>query len=295
MTTPDGTRIGLLGLGNMGAAIAQALLRSHHILGYDVSGERRQEAAALGVHVTERLSDFAECETVILCLPSPAISRAVATDLLDVLAPGAVLVETSTVNPHDMRALAALMADSGVHLVEAAILSGVGAMASGKAILLTAGDSEVLTRVEPLLVDMSARIIPFGPIGSAMTAKVVNNAVAHAVMVVLVEAVAMARAEGLDIETISALLADPEAGLTRPLTHRIRERVAAGDYRGGMPMQAARKDSVLALELAQAHEIPLFAIQGAHTVYEMALAADLARDDYAALATLWPQFAGETS
>ena len=54
-----------------------------------------------------------------------------------------------------------------------------------------------------------------------------------------------------------------------------------------MPTEAARKDSTLALALAQTSGVPLFAIQGAHTVYELALAGGLGRLDYASIAQLW--------
>lgn len=286
-------RIGLIGLGNMGSAIATALLRDRAVVGYDLDEEKRADAARQGAEVVDDLAAFGQCEIVILCLPSPAISRSVAAQLVHVLPQGAVIIETSTVNPHDMRALAELLDGSGIRLVESAILSGVGGMALGKSILLTAGEASDIDSVRGVLEAISAKIIPFGAIGTAMTAKVVNNAVAHAVMVVLIEAMAMAKAEGIEIDAMSAVLEDPEAGLTRPLTHRIRERVANREYVAGMPTDAARKDSVLALELAQAHHIPMFAIQASHTVYELAVAAGLGRDDYAAIATLWPQFTKE--
>jgi 3-hydroxyisobutyrate dehydrogenase-like beta-hydroxyacid dehydrogenase len=121
---------------------------------------------------------------------------------------------------------------------------------------------------------------------------VANNAVSHAVMVVLLEATATAAAAGVAPEVFAELLQDPDAGLLRPLTHRLRERVFQADYAGGMPTEAARKDSQLALELAQEHGVPLFAIQAAHTPYELAVAAGLGRDDYAALARLWEEWTG---
>jgi 3-hydroxyisobutyrate dehydrogenase-like beta-hydroxyacid dehydrogenase len=125
-----------------------------------------------------------------------------------------------------------------------------------------------------------------------MAAKVANNAVSHAVMVVLVEAAAMAEAAGVPPEVFVELLSDPDAGLMRPLSHRLRERVLSGDYAGGMPLDAARKDSQLALALAQELDVPLFAIQAAHTVYELGLAAGHGREDYAVLARLWEDWAG---
>jgi 3-hydroxyisobutyrate dehydrogenase-like beta-hydroxyacid dehydrogenase len=94
------------------------------------------------------------------------------------------------------------------------------------------------------------------------------------------------------MDVFADLLARPDAGLIRPLTHRIQERLATGDFDGGMPTEAARKDSVLALELAQKHGIPLFAIQAAHVPYEIAVSSGLAREDYVAVARLWEQWTG---
>jgi len=283
--------VGLVGLGNMGAAVSQRLVAAGPLKGFDLSPDRQADARAIGVEVVEDLAGFAGCDVVVLSLPSPKISLSVVSELRGILAPGATIIETSTVNPHDMQALRRALDGSGIAIVDAAILSGVGVMQKGSAILLTGGDPEVLERVRPVLESMSARILNFGDLGTGMAAKVINNAVAHAVMVVLVEAVALAESTGIGLEAISELLNDPDAGLTRPLTHRIMERVAQSDYEGGMPLDAARKDSTLVLELAQASHTPLFAIQASHTVYELAMAAGLARKDYAALATLWPQFA----
>jgi len=131
------------------------------------------------------------------------------------------------------------------------------------------------------------RQVYFGALGAGAAAKVINNAVAHAVMVVVAEAGSMATATGVSHDKRIALLADPQMGLHRPLTHRYAERIVEANYAGGMPLDAARKDSVLALALAQTAGVPLFAIQASHSVYEMAAAAGYGRDDYAAIAKLW--------
>lgn len=284
-------KVGLIGLGNMGAAVASQLVKYGPLKGFDLDAARCSDAAAIGVEIVETLAGFAGCDVVVLSLPNPKASMAVVTELRETLAPDATIIETSTVNPHDMHALAKALDGSGIRLIDAAILSGVGVMEKGSAILLTGGAAEDLAGVRDVLEAMSARILEFGGLGCGMAAKVINNAVAHAVMVVLVEAVALAKSTGIGLEAISELLIGEDAGLTRPLTHRIMERVAAGEYDGGMPTDAARKDSTLALELAQSLQIPLFAIQGSHTVYELAMAKGLARKDYASIATLWPQFA----
>ena len=109
-------------------------------------------------------------------------------------------------------------------------------------------------------------------------------------MVVLAEAGAMASASKVSIDKLIELWKDPQMGIQRPLTHRLAERILNEDYVGGMPMDAACKDSHLALSLAQSSGVPLFAIQACHSVYEMAVASGLARDDYAAVAKLWTQW-----
>lgn len=284
--------VALCGLGNMGSAIASRLLRNYRVLGFDLDAERQRDAERLGVEIVDKVEDLAQVAVVILSLPAPAISLNVISTLAPLLEAGSVIVETSTVNPADMARLTAAAGQSSV--VDAAILSGVNGMASGSSTLLTGGDPAVLDRLDALLQVMSSRTIRIGASGSAMAAKVINNAVAHAVMVVLVEASAMAVKSGLQIEQLVDLLRDPEAGLTRPLTHRVADRVMNADYEGGMPTEAARKDSTLALQLAQSVGVPLFAIQGAHTAYELAQAGGLGRLDYAAIAKMWEEWTAST-
>jgi 3-hydroxyisobutyrate dehydrogenase-like beta-hydroxyacid dehydrogenase len=123
-----------------------------------------------------------------------------------------------------------------------------------------------------------------------MGAKVVNNAVMHAVMVVLIEAFAMSTKLGVPVQTMVDIL-NREEGLLRPLVHRVQERMAEGDYAAGMSVSNARKDSVLALETAQALGVPLFATLASHTPYEIAEAKGMGEMDYAALARLWEEWA----
>ncbi len=287
MTQHDGA-VALAGLGNMGSAVAGRLAGRFAVIGFDVDPMRRADAAQrYKIDVVEELALLARASTLVLSLPAPEISATVVRTLLADLRPGALIVETSTVNPADMRRLRDLCAPAGIRVVEGAILSGVAQMAAGRSTLLVGGKPEDLDAAAGVFEALAPRVIRFGDVGSGMAAKVINNAVAHAVMVILVEAGAMAAASGVALDDLAKLLADPDAGLLRPLTHRFVERVLRADYEGGMPTEAARKDSTLALDLAQSSGVPLFAIQGAHTVYELALAGGLGRLDYASIAQLW--------
>jgi 3-hydroxyisobutyrate dehydrogenase-like beta-hydroxyacid dehydrogenase len=286
-------KVGLFGLGNMGEAIGARLLRLGPLLAHDPAEERANEVGRRhGIELASGAEEMGDRDVVVLSLPSPAVSRTVVDTLCSTLRAGTVIIETSTINPSDAWDLGRRCGAASLRMVDAAVLSGVSQMAAGTSMLLVGGDDTDIDAVRPVLDAMTPRQRRFGPLGSGMAAKVLNNAVAHAVMVVLVEAGAMAAATGVRGRDLADLLSAPDAGLTRPLTHRFVERILAADYDGGMPTDAARKDSALALELARDAQTPLFAIQAAHTVYELAVSDGLGRLDYAAIATLWEAWTG---
>lgn len=281
--------VGLFGLGNMGAAVASRLAALGEVPAYDPDPAK---TGGDGVRVVAEPAEVAVAGTVVLSLPSPAVSASVVETIAPLMPEGGLIVETSTVNPADVRALYEIAAPYGVRVIDAAILSGVAQMYAGTSMLLIGGDDADVAAARPVLDALATRQKHFGPLGSGMAAKVVNNAVAHAVMVVLAEAGALAAGAGVRRDQLAELLARPDAGLIRPLTHRFTERVLRDGFDGGMPTEAARKDSTLALALAQETGVPLFAVQAAHPIYELAVAEGLGRLDYAAVTTLWERWTG---
>lgn len=294
-TTATGRgRVALIGLGQMGAPVAERLATAFDVRAFDLSRERRELVAQHPrISATDDLAQLADAGIVVLSLPHPAASRSVLLELAPHLQHGTVVVETSTVLPDDVREWQRLLDHSGARVIDAAVLSGVAQMQAGSATLLVGGDDAAIDAATAVLSAIGGGgVSRFGALGSGMAAKVVNNGVAHAVMVVLVEAFAMARAEGIALEDVAAMLDRADGGLQRPLNHRMMERVARGDFSGGMPLEAARKDSTLALAMAQRAGVPLFATQAAQTVYDIAASKGLGRADYAAVATLWEDWTG---
>lgn len=287
--------VAVYGLGNMGYLIAERIAKHFPTKVSDLDDAQVKRAQdSFGAVAITRPEDTADTHIVVLSLPSPAVSQLILRQIAPHLPAGAVVLETSTVNPDDMYASKKLLRDYDISIVDASVLAGVSQMQAGTATLLMGGPEEAIARSQSVLDAIAVKQIYFGPTGAGAAAKVINNAVAHAVMVVVAEAGSLATAAGVSCDKLIGLLADKQMGLHRPLTHRYAERIVNGDYAGGMPLDAARKDSVLALELAQSLGVPLFAIQGSHTVYEMAAAAGYGRDDYAAVAKLWADWGRPT-
>ncbi|ALM82915.1 NAD(P)-dependent oxidoreductase [Bordetella sp. N] len=282
--------VGIIGLGNAGLALATPLLRRFDVLGYDRDAERLTVARDKGVRVAADAAQVArQSDIVLLSLPTPAASLAAA----DALAQGQLLdrlvIETSTVSPQDVTALQARVAPYGARVIDAAIIGGVHKLAQGKTTFLVGASAEDYALAKPILEIAAEEIFHLGPAGSGMRAKLVNNAVAHTTMVMLMEGATLAAKAGVPLDVFYTLMRR-ESGLLRPLTHRFGERVLQQDFEGGMPTANARKDSALALELGRELGVPLFTMQASHTVYEIARGAGLDRLDYASISKLWEQW-----
>jgi 3-hydroxyisobutyrate dehydrogenase-like beta-hydroxyacid dehydrogenase len=272
--------------------MATALSGKMPLVGFDIDPHRRQAVAHLVLDCATSLAELARrTETVVLSLPHPDISKRTVVELLESTPHPGLIIETSTVTHTVARELDTICRARQVSFIDAAIANGVASMAAGQITFLVGGLAEDVHKAEPVLKAMAASIMHLGPVGAGMGAKIVVNAVLHAVMVALIEAGAMATKLGLPLQTLVDIL-KREEGLMRPLTHRVQERISQGNYAGGMSVSNARKDSTLALATAQELGIPLYTILASHTPYEIAEALGMGHLDYASLATLWEQWTG---
>ncbi len=284
--------VGIIGLGNAGGAVASALAKHASVVGFDLSRPRVDAAAAAGIAIAASPADVAaKAGTIILSLPKPEASLATVRALADAATKPKLVIETSTVTPGTAVACHDICKAAGISFVDSAIAGGVASMASGKITFFLGGGEAEKNMARPVLELIAERIFDLGPVGAGMGAKVVNNGVMHAVMVVLIEAFAMSSKLGIPPQTMVDIL-NRDEGLMRPLQHRVAERMRNGDYKGGMSVTNARKDSVLALETSQQLGVPLFATLASHTPYEIAEAKGMGDLDYAALAKLWEDWSG---
>jgi 3-hydroxyisobutyrate dehydrogenase-like beta-hydroxyacid dehydrogenase len=293
--TSESPQIALVGLGNAGQALLTALARHWKVHAFDIAAESCRAATQLGPHVpviaTSAAEAVTEADVVILSLPSPAASLAVAADIGPVLAKGAVVVETSTVAPGDVEALHRLVARSGCQAVDAAIVGGTAKLAAGQGTFLVGSPQDEAALAGLVLGRIAEEVVFLAKRGDGMRAKLAVNAVAHAVYVVLVEAGALAAAQGIPTGVYQRLL-ERESGLMRPLTHRFAQRLRKRDFSGGMAVTNARKDSALAMAAAQESGVRFETIGAAHAAYERAITAGMGGEDYASIAKLWESESG---
>lgn len=287
--------IGIIGLGNAGQALAQALSAQHSLYLFDRDHRQCDQAAERCLQapvITASAADCAEAvDLLLLSLPTPDASRAVAGQIADAIRPGTLVVETSTVRPEDVEDLHAILSPKGATLIDAAVIGGVHKLAAGKGIFLVGPAEADAGIAATVLHGIAEEIFFLKGRGDGMRAKLVANAVSHTAYVLLLEAGALAAAQNIPLDVFYRLM-ERESGLLRPLTHRFGERLRKADFEGGMSTINARKDSGLIIDTARALGVPLFAIAATHGVYEIAVGEGLGELDYASMGKLWENWLG---
>lgn len=282
--------VGVIGLGNMGSAIAEKLATQFQVIGFDIDETKREAMKEFGVQVeTSMEAVVTQTDVVILSMPKASISKGIVQQISPLMDSDSIIIETSTILPAEVAEMREMSMQHGVQLIDAAILGGVGHMKTQTATLLVGDSDNATNRIMDILQAISSEVQSMGEIGAGMSAKIINNGVAHAVMSVIVESSALALKLGIQPQKVYELLRG-ETALLRPLTHRYHERIQNGQYAGGMSTVNARKDSTLFLQLAQEKGVPLFSVQAAHSVYEMATQEGFGDEDYAAIAKLWERW-----
>ena len=196
-------RIGFIGLGNVGGKLAGNLLQNGFDLSVcDLDPDRVAQFARIGAKEAAGPAILArDCDTVITCLPSPAACEAVVMELLPHLGEDQIWMEMSTTDADAVARLAAKVEARGAAAVECPVSGGCHRAATGNISIFAGCDRATFERVLPLLTVLGRRVLHTGPVGSASKLKVMTNYLATANLLSLCEALAVMKAQGLDLAT----------------------------------------------------------------------------------------------
>ncbi|WP_406104528.1 NAD(P)-dependent oxidoreductase [Micromonospora globbae] len=202
-------KIAVLGAGRMGASIARRLLAAGHpVTVWNRTAARTDPLRAAGGQVADSPAEaVAGADVTVTMLADPAAVDAVLFGpggAAPGLAPGACLVEMSTIGPEAVRAVAGRLPD-GVDLVDAPVAGSVSAAAAGRLRVYAGGPAAAVARVRPVLEALGA-VRHLGPTGSGSAAKLVLNAALLIGVAGVADALAVARAVGIDRDTALDLL-----------------------------------------------------------------------------------------
>jgi 3-hydroxyisobutyrate dehydrogenase-like beta-hydroxyacid dehydrogenase len=201
-------RIGIVGTGVMGGAMARRLLaRGFDLAVFDANFQRMAALADFGAVLESGPRAVAERSDIVLCsLPSAEISVGVAQEIAG--AEGLkVYVETSTIGRGAIARISELLAASGILTVDAPVSGGSFAVAEGKLTAFVAGPAAAIALTKPLIGALSSTVFELGAdVGRAQLCKIINNGVGLAGLVAACEGLALAQRAGIGMQLMLDIL-----------------------------------------------------------------------------------------
>jgi 3-hydroxyisobutyrate dehydrogenase-like beta-hydroxyacid dehydrogenase len=292
MTTP---RIGFVGLGAMGGAMAGRLVKSGYaVAGYDISAERVEVAALAGVTRAATPAEAGQSADVVMSsLPHPAAVREAYLGPHGVLSgacAGTTLVDLSTIDPDTWKEVARVAGERGMACLDAPVSGGPVEAGSGGLVFLVGGEAPVLERCRPIFAALGTEIHHVGPLGSAQIVKIVNNVMTMGNVAIAAEAMVLGVKAGMEPQRLFDILST-SGGRSHHFLKRF-PNVLAGDFAPRFSIALSRKDLGLATRLAESLGVPMLTTAVVLQVYEAAGAAGLDGQDMAAVTALFERWAG---
>jgi 3-hydroxyisobutyrate dehydrogenase len=286
------TSIGFIGLGQMGAPMAERLLAEDVLLHvFDPRPEAMAPFAARGAVACASAGELAAKAGIIFaCLPTAKVSEAVAAEVAAGGKPQ-VYAEMSTIGRQAVERIAALLAPHGIACVDAPISGGPAGARAGTLAMLAAGSAEAVAALRPWQLRIGRAVFALGDKpGQAQVMKLVNNLLFATNLVAACEAFAMGAKAGLDAD---AMLAMVNAGTGRSMvTERVMEQVLSGKFSFGASTTVMDKDAQLGIAEAGALGAPMWVVEQAARVWRLAVLQGAGPEDLSGIARLVEGWAG---
>lgn len=247
-------RVGVVGLGNIGGALAANLVAD----GHDVTVTDLDPNRAAGIEGARSVPSVAEvaraCDITLTSLPTPEVVAAVAAEWAGAAAPGAILLDLSTTLPASNQAISAQLAASGHHFVEAPLTGGAIGAQNRALVFMVGGDAAPVERCRPILEQLGRATIHLGPVGTGTTMKLVNSLLAFTCTWASLEGLSLAAAAGIDVRTAVEVVRT--GGASNFFIDRAVEGINLRNRPAQFALQLAAKDAGLIEQVAATSGVP---------------------------------------
>ncbi|MGB2061300.1 MAG: 3-hydroxyisobutyrate dehydrogenase [Candidatus Puniceispirillales bacterium] len=245
-------QIGFIGLGQMGAPMARALIRAgYQVTGFDLNmlPDEQIQTAESSRHIAD------QSDIVITMLPDGAAVKTVTDDILPVMSQDQILIDCSTIDVATAQSIGVKANQKGIDFLDAPVSGGIIGATAGTLTFMIGGKADIINQVMPLFETMGSKAVHCGEVGTGQIAKICNNMILGATMIATCEAFDMADRLGLDRQkmfdvvstssgyswSMNAYCPAPGIGPDSPSDH---------DYKPGFSADLMLKDLGLAIDAA---------------------------------------------
>jgi 3-hydroxyisobutyrate dehydrogenase len=278
----ENIRVGLLGVGLMGSAMAHRLLdRGIPVVAWDRDSEPVRALERQGAQPAEGASDVVSgVEVVITMLPTAAVVLEVVEPLLAHWPEGTIWLQMSSVGASEADQLAQVAELHAVRLVDAPVSGSTHPAEEGELTILASGPDSARTAVEPIFDALASRVLWVGEAGMGSRLKMAANHWMITMVAALAESMHLCKAMGLDQQQFGALLDGGPLGSAYSL-QKLNEMLSQ-EYPAGFPVRLALKDLELVQEVEQSSHTTMPLLEATLERFRAA-SQDLADQDLAAI------------
>ncbi len=289
--------VGFIGLGMMGASMAEHILAGgHDLVVFNRTRARADALLSIGARWAASPGEVAAASDVVITIVGyPKDVEDIYLGEGGIVArsrPGTILIDMTTSSPELAERIDTAANANGLLALDAPVSGGdVGAKA-GKLAIMVGGDHEVYLRALPILELMGGKIMHMGPAGAGQHTKMANQIAIASTMMGVSESLAYAEAAGLDRPTLIELIGTGAAGSF--LLGFLGPRMVAGDYAPGFFVNHFVKDLGIALGEAERMGIALPGLALAKSLYDRLVAGGFGEEGTQALYRLYAQEKGDS-
>ena len=291
--TSEKTRLGFIGIGNMGSRMARRLLaHGYQLIAYNRRREAAETLVQYGATVAGSIAELASKADVILSsLSSDDVVKSVYADPQGVFAyvrRGSAIIEMSTVLPATSRELYDLSRDAGARYVDSPVSGSTPSAEAGTLTIFCGGDEELFQAAQPIFSSIAGQYFYLGGSGSGSAMKLVANTLLGVGMQGIAEAVAFGQKEGIDRHKLLEVLS--HTAVIAPAHLGKLARADVGDFSPQFALSLMNKDFRLILETAAAAKVSMPATAAAFQM-NVAEFSDSQEEDFSAVITLMERLA----
>ncbi len=224
MTDSDDMKLGYIGLGKMGAPMAQRLIEyPSGVTIFDVRPEAMTALAELGATRAQDIADVARADVISVTVLNDEQVRDVVAQLAEHAKPGTVIAIHSTIGPDTAVELADSWRPSGIHIIDAPVSGGGGAAEKGELAIMVGADRRVYERIKPVFKHMGSMIIHAGDAGAGTRMKLARNMLSFIGYAAACEAMELAEASGINLSQLGRVVRHTDALTGGPGAIMVRE------------------------------------------------------------------------
>ena len=248
------TRVGFIGLGQMGRPMAEHVLAAgFELVVHNRTRARAEPLAAQGAAIADSPAEVAAaCDLLLSCLPGPSDVERVYLGERGVLGQaraGQVLCDMSTIDPQTHRRIAATAAERGADYLDAPVSGGTSGAREGTLAIMVGGPAEAFERARPVFDAMGKSVYHVGPVGAGATVKLVNQMMAAVSSLAAVEGLVLGTKAGIDPDLLVEIISS-SSGMSRSFGG-IAPNVLKRHFEPGFTIDLMHKDVSLAIQMAR--------------------------------------------